>query len=107
METASQSGDRELAEDLLGTEVFHHVEMVIYLEVLSIQIHTFLCNQYDLIRPDVVLELGWINSTIDFLFPYLLQGKEDIVVQSVAFHESSKVDRRLCPFLVDKVRDHG
>ncbi|KAK8579624.1 hypothetical protein V6N12_069938 [Hibiscus sabdariffa] len=34
-------------------------------------------------------------------------GKEEIVVQSMAFHESSKVDRRLCPFLVDEVRDHG
>jgi len=31
----------------------------------------FVC--YDLIRPDVALELAWINNMIDFAFPYLLQ----------------------------------
>lgn len=31
----------------------------------------FVC--YDLIRPDVALELAWMNNMIDFVFPYLLQ----------------------------------
>jgi clathrin heavy chain len=31
----------------------------------------FVC--YDLIRPDVALELAWMNNIIDFAFPYLLQ----------------------------------
>ena len=31
----------------------------------------FVC--YDLIRPDVALELAWMNNMIDFSFPYLLQ----------------------------------
>lgn len=31
----------------------------------------FVC--YDLIRPDVALELAWVNNMIDFAFPYLLQ----------------------------------
>ena len=31
----------------------------------------FVC--YDLIRPDVALELAWMNDMIDFAFPYLLQ----------------------------------
>jgi len=31
----------------------------------------FVC--YDLIRPDVALELAWINNMMDFAFPYLLQ----------------------------------
>ena len=31
----------------------------------------FVC--YDLIRPDVALELAWINNMLDFAFPYLLQ----------------------------------
>lgn len=31
----------------------------------------FIC--YDLIRPDVALELAWFNGMIDFAFPYLLQ----------------------------------
>jgi len=28
---------------------------------------------YDLIRPDVALELAWKNNMMDFAFPYLLQ----------------------------------
>lgn len=31
----------------------------------------FVC--YDLIRPDVALELAWMNNMVDFAFPYLLQ----------------------------------
>lgn len=31
----------------------------------------FVC--YDVIRPDVALELAWMNNMIDFAFPYLLQ----------------------------------
>jgi hypothetical protein len=31
----------------------------------------FIC--YDLIRPDVALELAWFNGMIDFAFPYILQ----------------------------------
>ncbi|KAL2558245.1 Clathrin heavy chain 1 [Forsythia ovata] len=64
METASQSGDRELAEELL----------VYFIEQGKKECFAsclFVC--YDLIRPDVVLELAWINNMIDFAFPYLLQ----------------------------------
>ncbi|OEL38632.1 Clathrin heavy chain 1 [Dichanthelium oligosanthes] len=31
----------------------------------------FIC--YDLIRPDVALELAWMNNMVGFAFPYLLQ----------------------------------
>lgn len=31
----------------------------------------FVC--YDLIRPDIALELAWINNMVDFALPYLLQ----------------------------------
>ncbi|XP_039016474.1 clathrin heavy chain 1-like [Hibiscus syriacus] len=63
METASQSGERELAEELL----------VYFIDQGKKECFTsclFVC--YDLIRPDV-LELAWINNMIDFAFPYLLQ----------------------------------
>jgi clathrin heavy chain len=45
----------------------------------------FIC--YDLIRPDVALELAWFNGMIDFAFPYLLQfireytGKVDDLIK--------------------------
>ncbi|KAK7849835.1 clathrin heavy chain 1 [Quercus suber] len=64
METCSQSGDRELSEELL----------VYFIEQGKKECFAsclFVC--YDLIRPDVVLELAWMNNMIDFSFPYLLQ----------------------------------
>ncbi|KAF4346608.1 hypothetical protein G4B88_022023 [Cannabis sativa] len=64
METCSQSGDRELSEDLL----------VYFIEKGKKECFAsclFVC--YDLLRPDVVLELAWLNNMIDFAFPYLLQ----------------------------------
>ncbi|KAG6765465.1 hypothetical protein POTOM_029508 [Populus tomentosa] len=78
METASQSGDRELAEELL----------VYFIEKGKKECFAsclFVC--YDLIRPDIALELAWMNNMIDFAFPYLLQfvreytGKVDELVK--------------------------
>lgn len=126
METCSQSGDRELSEDLL----VYFIEKVLFLFPLpwnyqilvfrdkiltrlgpfcEVQFHScftlkyfcfehqgvtinfnngmiliylqgkkecfasclFVC--YDIIRPDVALELAWMNNMIDFAFPYILQ----------------------------------
>ncbi|KAH8498737.1 hypothetical protein H0E87_017605 [Populus deltoides] len=64
METCSQSGDRELSEELL----------VYFIEQGKKECFAaalFVC--YDLIRPDVAMELAWMNNMIDFAFPYLLQ----------------------------------
>ncbi|XP_009396866.2 clathrin heavy chain 1 isoform X1 [Musa acuminata AAA Group] len=64
MEACSQSGDRELSEELL----------VYFIEQGKKECFAsclFIC--YDLIRPDVALELAWMNNMIDFAFPYLLQ----------------------------------
>ncbi|CAA6654735.1 unnamed protein product [Spirodela intermedia] len=78
METCSQSGDRELSEELL----------VYFIEQGKKECFAsclFIC--YDLIRPDVALELAWVNNMIDFAFPYLLQfireyaGKVDELVK--------------------------
>ncbi|KAJ8438732.1 hypothetical protein Cgig2_013778 [Carnegiea gigantea] len=72
METCSQSGDRELAEELLGKK-----------ECFAACL--FVC--YNVIRPDVALELAWMNNMIDFAFPYLLQfireytGKVDELIK--------------------------
>ncbi|KAL2549735.1 Clathrin heavy chain 1 [Forsythia ovata] len=78
METASQSGDRELAEELL----------VFFIEQGKKECFAsclFVC--YDLIRADVALELAWMNNMVDFAFPYLLQfvreytGKVDELIK--------------------------
>ncbi|KAJ7546238.1 hypothetical protein O6H91_08G031500 [Diphasiastrum complanatum] len=64
METCSQSGDRDLAEELLGYFV-EQGKKECFASCL------FTC--YDLIRADVALELAWMNNIVDFAFPYLLQ----------------------------------
>uniref|UniRef100_A0A2P2MW85 Clathrin heavy chain n=1 Tax=Rhizophora mucronata TaxID=61149 RepID=A0A2P2MW85_RHIMU len=78
METASQSGDHKLAEELL----------VYFIEQGKKECFAsclFVC--YDLIRPDTAIELAWMNSMIDFAFPYTLQfireytGKVDELVK--------------------------
>ncbi|CAL0315619.1 unnamed protein product [Lupinus luteus] len=78
METCSQSGDRELSEDLL----------VYFIEQGKKECFAsclFVC--YDIIRPDVALELAWMNNMIDFAFPFLLQfireysGKVDDLIK--------------------------
>lgn len=43
----------------------------------------FVC--YDLIRPDIALELAWMNNMIDFAFPYLLQVIYYIIHTSISF----------------------
>nr|GLL45901.1 clathrin heavy chain 1 [Ipomoea trifida] len=63
--SASQSGNCELAEELL----------VYFIEQGKKECFAsclFVC--YDLIRPDVALELAWMNNIKDFVFPYLLQN---------------------------------
>ncbi|XLR37495.1 hypothetical protein HN51_024244 [Arachis hypogaea] len=78
METASQSGDRELAEELL-VYFIDQGKKECFASCL------FVC--YDLIRADIVLELAWMHNMIDFAFPYLLQfireytGKVDELVK--------------------------
>ncbi|KAJ0021343.1 hypothetical protein Pint_32516 [Pistacia integerrima] len=64
MQTCSQSGDRELSEELL----------VYFIEQGKKECFAsclFVC--YDLISPDVALEFAWRHKMIDFSFPYLLQ----------------------------------
>ncbi|KAG5064403.1 hypothetical protein JHK85_005586 [Glycine max] len=78
METASQSGERELAEELL-VYFIDQGKKECFASCL------FVC--YDLIRADIVLELAWMHNMIDFAFPYLLQfireytGKVDELVK--------------------------
>lgn len=72
METAAESQDREIAEDLLRffVEPQYKVESP----------HCFaacLYTCYGLIRPDVALELAWRYKLIDFSFPFLIQLLKD------------------------------
>ncbi|XP_078181065.1 clathrin heavy chain 2 isoform X2 [Carex rostrata] len=78
METCSQSGERDLCEELL----------IYFIEQGKKECFAsclFIC--YDLIRPDMALELAWFNGMMDFAFPYILQfireytGKVDELIK--------------------------
>lgn len=68
METASQSQDRDIAEDLLRFFVAEKVP-----ECLAACLYT--C--YELIRPDVALEVAWANGLMDTVMPYMIQFLRD------------------------------
>lgn len=65
METAAESKNQELAESLLEFFV-KRGERECFAACL------FTC--YELIRPDVVLELSWRNGLNDFAMPYVIQS---------------------------------
>lgn len=77
METTAQSGQPELAEELLRYFIEEGQK-----ECFAAALYT--C--YDLIKPDVVLELGWMHGLMDFAMPYVIQivkeytGKIDMLV---------------------------
>eukprot|EP00930_Biecheleria_cincta_P019685 TRINITY_DN1496_c0_g1_i1.p1 TRINITY_DN1496_c0_g1~~TRINITY_DN1496_c0_g1_i1.p1 ORF type:complete len:1703 (+),score=387.00 TRINITY_DN1496_c0_g1_i1:58-5166(+) len=64
METACESGNTELAESLLKFFVENG-----HKECFAACLYT--C--YDLITPDVALELAWRNGLTDYCMPYLIQ----------------------------------
>lgn len=63
METAAESKDREVAEELLK----YFIE-VGKRECFAAMLYT--C--YDLMRPDVVMELAWRHGLSDFAMPYMI-----------------------------------
>jgi clathrin heavy chain len=68
METTAQSGDSDLAADLLKyfIEAKQH-------ECFAACLYT--C--YELLRPDAVLELAWKHGLTDFAMPYLVQSVKE------------------------------
>lgn len=64
MEYAADSHDRECAEDLLGW----FLDQDNY-ECFAAALH----HCYDLLRPDVILELAWRYKIMDFAMPYMIQ----------------------------------
>ncbi|KAI9281895.1 hypothetical protein BY458DRAFT_498367 [Sporodiniella umbellata] len=68
METAAESKDREVAEELL--QYFIEVGKR---ECFSAMLYT--CN--DLMRPDFVMELSWRHGLNDFAMPYMINTMRD------------------------------
>jgi clathrin heavy chain len=70
IETAAESRDLEVAEELLTFFVESGLK-----DSFSAMLYT--C--YDLLRPDVVLELAWRYRITDFAMPYLIQVTREYV----------------------------
>ncbi|OQS04982.1 clathrin heavy chain [Thraustotheca clavata] len=82
IDTASDSNDPELAEELLRFFVGAH-DKECFCATL------FTC--YKLIKPDVAMELAWRNGYVDFVMPYMIQYVKNL-------HEKIKVlDERTAP----------
>lgn len=64
METAAQSNDPDLAEDVLRYFV-EEKERECFAAML------FVC--YDLLKPDVAMEIAWMNGLQDLAMPYMVQ----------------------------------
>ena len=64
LETAAESKDVETAEELLSYFVLNQKK-----EYFSACL--YIC--YDLLRPDVVMEIAWRHGLMDFAMPYMCQ----------------------------------
>ena len=72
METASESRDAELAEELL--QYFIEIDRK---DCFAAAL--YIC--YDMLRPDVVLELAWRHNLQDFSMPFLIQLMREYVTK--------------------------
>jgi clathrin heavy chain len=68
METAAQSGESSIAEEL----------MVFFVEKQERECFAaLLYTCYDLIKPDQALEVAWTHGLVDFVMPYMIQYFKD------------------------------
>eukprot|EP01115_Flamella_aegyptia_P000209 TRINITY_DN1028_c0_g2_i1.p1 TRINITY_DN1028_c0_g2~~TRINITY_DN1028_c0_g2_i1.p1 ORF type:complete len:588 (+),score=192.25 TRINITY_DN1028_c0_g2_i1:157-1764(+) len=78
IQTAAESKKQDVAESLLEFFVQQNIR-----ECFSACLYT--C--YDVIRPDVALELAWRNKILDFAFPYLIQVVREYVGKVDQLHK--------------------
>ncbi|XP_031626187.1 clathrin heavy chain [Contarinia nasturtii] len=72
MEYAAESGKQEIAEELLGW----------FLERKAFDCFSACLYQcYDLLRPDVIMELAWRHKIMDFAMPYMIQVMRDLTTK--------------------------
>ena len=83
METAAESRDTEVAEELLNFFVEKSLK-----ECFAACLYT--C--YDLLRPDVIMELAWRHQLMDFAMPFLIQTTREVVAK-VEFLEKANAER--------------
>ncbi|KAG5897796.1 hypothetical protein JTB14_011798 [Gonioctena quinquepunctata] len=79
MEYTSESRNQELAEELLAW----------FLERKAYDCFSACLYQcYDLLRPDVILELAWKHNIMDFAMPYLIQVTRELTTKVEKLEQS-------------------
>ncbi|CAK9299457.1 unnamed protein product [Gordionus sp. m RMFG-2023] len=81
MEYAAESRDRDIAEELL--EWFLNEKRF---ECFSASLY----HCYDLLRPDVILELAWRHNIMDFAMPYMIQILRECTIKIDKLQESEE-----------------
>ncbi len=79
---ASESKQTELAEDLLAWFLEEKLQ-----ECYS----ACLYHCYDLLRPDVILELSWRHNIMDFAMPFMIQTLRELSVRLDKLEQSEQV----------------
>lgn len=94
METARESGQKDLADELLRFFVENDLK-----ECFAACLYT--C--YDLITPDVALEMAWRKNMMDFCMPYMIQvlreytGRVDALDKKTQKREETEEKQKSAP----------
>ena len=90
MEAAAQSGDKDIAGDLL--QFFIEQENK---ECFAAMLY----NCYDLLKPDEVLEIAWMKGLMEYAMPYMIQvmkdytNKVDVLVEDKKDRTTEKAEQ--------------
>ena len=91
MQYASESRNVEITESLIAW----------FLEIGKRECFAAcLYSCYDLLRPDVILELAWRHNIMDFAMPYLAQVLREYLTKVVSLLS-------YCPIFVARVHKNG
>jgi clathrin heavy chain len=81
METVAESRDPQLAEDLMRA-----INDKDDKELFAAMLYT--C--YELIRPDVAMEIAWRNNMMEFVMPFMIQQMKDMTMRVENVHKSTE-----------------
>eukprot|EP00180_Rhodochaete_pulchella_P001018 Plantae.Rhodophyta-Rhodochaete_pulchella.ctg18384.p1 GENE.Plantae.Rhodophyta-Rhodochaete_pulchella.ctg18384~~Plantae.Rhodophyta-Rhodochaete_pulchella.ctg18384.p1 ORF type:complete len:565 (+),score=135.43 Plantae.Rhodophyta-Rhodochaete_pulchella.ctg18384:244-1695(+) len=84
IESVAASKDPELAEDLAG----------FFLEKKLRECFTaILFSCFEFFKPDVALEMAWINNVMDYVMPFMIQTMKEVGQRLMGLEEESKEKR--------------
>ena len=81
METVSESGDQALAEELLRFIMTRQDKELVA---------AMLYNCYELIKPDVAMEVGWRCGLQEYVMPYFIQFVRDMSLKVEGVQKSTE-----------------